>query len=124
MNKDSLEMTEADHSQITECAEIYARTYDGVIVVHGTDRLTQTGETMVRMLGVPRVPIILTGAMRPYALRTTDAVQNLTESMLAVQLLAPGVYVVLHNKVLPMPGVKKDPERRTFVRMESPAEAS
>jgi L-asparaginase len=62
------------------------------------------------------VPVVLIGAMRPYAMRTTDALQNLTEALMAVQLLAPGVYVVMHNTVLAFPGVVKDPQRGTFVR--------
>jgi hypothetical protein len=33
-----------------------------------------------------------------------------------VQVLAPGVYVAMHNKVLQFPGVVKDRDRGTFVR--------
>ena len=118
MNKDSLDMSEADHTLIAETCGALARVHDGVIVVHGTDRLANTGERIVQVLGAPRVPIVLTGAMRPYALRTTDSLQNLTEALLAVQLLAPGVYVAMHNKVLQFPGVVKDRERGTFVRAQ------
>lgn len=114
MNKDSLQMTEADHRQIAEVAGIHAQYHDGVIVVHGTDRLTRTGEEMCKVLGTPKSPIVLTGAMRPYELRSTDALQNLTESLLAVQILSPGIYVVMHNKVLQFPGVFKDYQERTF----------
>ena len=60
----------------------------------------------------------LTGAMRPYMLRNTDALQNLTEALLAVQMLPPAVYCVMHNKVLQFPGVEKDKERGTFVRRD------
>ena len=56
----------------------------------------------------PASPIVFTGAMRPYELRSTDALQNLTEALLAVQLLPPGVYVAMHNQVLQFPGVIKD----------------
>jgi len=65
---------------------------------------------------VPRRPVVLTGAMRPYELRRTDAVQNLTEALLAVQVVPPGVYVAIHNQVLAFPGVRKDYERMTFTR--------
>jgi L-asparaginase len=116
MNKDSLEMVEADHALIAQAARDYARTHDGVVIVHGTDRLAVTGERIAAETPAPRVPIVLTGAMRPYALRTTDAMQNLTEALLAVQLVSPGVYVAMHNQVLRFPGVVKDPERKTFVR--------
>ncbi|MHC4991134.1 MAG: asparaginase domain-containing protein, partial [Planctomycetota bacterium] len=63
---------------------------------------------------------VLTGAMRPYQLRNTDATQNLTEALLAVQLLLPAVYVVMHNHVLAFPGVVKDAQRGTFVRASEP----
>jgi L-asparaginase len=62
---------------------------------------------------------VLTGAMRPYELRSTDALQNLTEALLAVQLVAPGVYVAMHNRVLAFPGVIKDREHGTFVRADT-----
>ena len=37
------------------------------------------------------------------------------EALLAVQILEPGVYCVMHNKVLRFPGVSKDYEEGTFV---------
>jgi len=116
MNKDSLDMCEADHELIAQTALVYSQSHEGVVVVHGTDRLATTGERLYeRLADPPRVPVVLTGAMRPYALRTTDAVQNLTEALLAVQLLSPGVYAVMHNKVLRFPGVVKDRRNGTFV---------
>lgn len=116
MNKDSLDMSEADHTLIAETAGNFARISDGVVIVHGTDRLSVTGERIVEMHGTPPVPIVLTGAMRPYELRTSDSPQNMTEALLAVQLVQPGVYVAMHNKLLQFPGVVKDRERGTFIR--------
>jgi L-asparaginase len=116
MNKDSLEMTDADHTLIAQTTGSMAQSHDGVVIVHGTDRLAQTGDRLVELLGTPRVPVVLTGAMRPYQLRTTDAIQNMTESLLAVQLLESGVYVCMHNKVLQFPGVRKDAGKGTFVK--------
>ncbi len=116
MNKDSLDMSPEDHTLIAETAGLHGRSSDGVVIVHGTDRLAETGERCVEVLGTPTVPIVLTGAMRPYVMRNTDAVQNFTEALLAVQIVTPGVYVALHNKVLQFPGVEKDRERGTFVK--------
>ncbi len=116
MNKDSLRMTAAEHDLIARTAGTMAEAYDGVIVVHGTDRLAVTGERCVEILGTPPVPVVLTGAMRPFELKRTDATQNLTEALMAVQLLEPGVYVVMHNRVLRFPGVVKDRQRGCFVR--------
>ncbi len=115
MNKDSLDMTDADHALIARNAGEMAEAHDGVLITHGTDRLTTTGDHIVRAVGTPRVAIVLTGAMRPYELRRTDALQNLTEALLAVQVIPPGVYVAIHNTVLQFPGVMKDRVRGTFV---------
>lgn len=117
MNKDSLEMTPEDHDLIARTALHKASEVDGVVIVHGTDRLATTGDRIYSMNSKPPVPIVLTGAMRPYVMRTSDALQNLTESLLAVQLADPGVYVAMHNKLLAFPGVSKDTERGTFVRL-------
>jgi L-asparaginase len=116
MNKDSLQMTPQDHDLIARTAGSMAEAHAGIVIVHGTDRLAVTGDRIHDLLGRPRVPIVLTGAMRPYVMRNTDALQNLTEALLAVQILAPGVYVVMHNRVLQFPGVVKDKDRGTFVK--------
>ena len=116
MNKDSLEMSADDHTLIAETAARMAREHAGVVVVHGTDRLAISGERIVEVEPVPASPIVLTGAMRPYELRSTDALQNLTEALLAVQLLPSGVYVAMHNQVLKFPGVVKDRNAGTFVK--------
>ena len=116
MNKDSLEMTADDHTLIAETAARMARATQGVVVVHGTDRLAVSGHRVVELAGTPASPIVFTGAMRPYELRSTDALQNLTEALLAVQILPPGVYVAMHNRVLQFPGVEKDKVLGTFVK--------
>lgn len=115
MNKDSLAMTPEDHQAIAQAVAQAAQTHDGVLVVHGTDRLHLSGEHVVALLQTPQVPVIFTGAMRPYEMRNSDATQNLTEALLAVQIAAPGVYVAMHNRLLKFPGVVKDPSRGTFV---------
>lgn len=51
---------------------------------------------------------ILTGAMTPLGFEGSDGLQNLTESLLAVQLVRAGVYVVMHNRVFPVHRVRKD----------------
>ncbi|MDP7069806.1 MAG: asparaginase domain-containing protein [Phycisphaerales bacterium] len=117
MNKDSLDMDQADHLLIAETAMQRAASHDGVIIVHGTDTLSRTGETLDGLAGrtLP-VPVVLTGAMRPWLLRTSDALQNLTEAILAVQLLDPGVYVCMHSNVLRFPGVVKNRSALRFER--------
>src|SRR5437870_4939771 len=47
MNKDSLDMTPEDHDRIAQVAGENAATHDGVVIVHGTDRLSVSGERCV-----------------------------------------------------------------------------
>lgn len=115
MNKDSMDMTPEDHVLIAETVRQNMDRVAGIVIVHGTDRLAVTGDIVVKELGTPAVPVVLTGAMRPWELRQTDAMQNLTEALLAVQLVKPGVYLAMHNQVLAFPGVRKDASKGTFV---------
>lgn len=113
MNKDSLEMSEEDHQTIARTAHDHSESHDGVIIVHGTDRITYSGHAIMA-LGHPKTPIILTGAMRPFQMRNTDALQNLTEALICVQVISPGIYVSMHNRLLSFPGIQKNYEEMTF----------
>ena len=114
MSKDSLDMTDDDRERILHAVRVALPTSDAVIVVHGTDTLSDTGDLLFRELSDLEQPVILTGAMRPYEFRDTDALQNVTEALLAARLLNPGVYVAMHNRVLSFPGVFKDRMVLTF----------
>jgi len=117
MSKDSLEMTDDDRLQILDAVRTALAIDDAVLVVHGTDTLALTGEHLTGHLEKLARPVVLTGAMRPYEFRDTDAFQNITEALLACRLLAPGVYCVMHNQALKFPGVVKDRQHRTFRRV-------
>ena len=116
MSKDSLDMTDEDLELIVESVRAGLAEHDGVVVVHGTDRLADTGELLYRQLSSPDKPVVLTGAMRPFELRQTDAIQNITEALLAIQLLEPGIWCVMHNKAMRFPGVRKDRNRLTLMK--------
>lgn len=116
MKKDSLDLTDADREAIVAAVERELDNADAILVVHGTDTLSVTGELLHARLGVLTIPVILTGAMRPYEFRDTDAIQNVTEALLACRLLSPGVFAVMHNKALQFPGVVKDRQNLTFVK--------
>jgi L-asparaginase/Glu-tRNA(Gln) amidotransferase subunit D len=65
------------------------------------------------------MPVVLTGAMTPLGFEGSDGLQNLTESLLAVQLIRPGVYVVMHNRVYPVHRVRKDHSLGRFMWTDS-----
>jgi L-asparaginase len=116
MNKDSLEMTDADRERVLAAVREKIDTEPGpVVITHGTDTMVETGLLLQNNLGELRYPVILTGAMTPLGFEASDGLQNLTESLLAARVLAPGVYVVMHNQVFPVDRVRKDRERAQFV---------
>lgn len=137
MSKDSLYMTDEDRSRVVgalraagaDCAPPNTPPTHGVIVLHGTDTLNATGEAILKAFSsnggggregaaatTLRVPVILTGAMRPYEMTRSDALQNLTEAIFATGVVGPGVYAAAHGRLLAFPGVTKDRSRMTFVK--------
>jgi L-asparaginase len=116
LNKDSLDLTDDDRELILRTTAEASREAQAVVIVHGTDTLAATGERLHRELSDLRVPVVLTGAMRPFEFRDSDALQNVTEALLACRLSPPGVYVAMHNRLLRFPGVEKDRVTRAFIK--------
>jgi L-asparaginase len=58
--------------------------------------------------------IVLTGAMVPYSVSSSDSLFNLGCAFAAVQLLAPGVYVVMNGRVFSWDRVRKNYDRGVF----------
>ena len=117
MSKDSLFMTDDDRARLVASvreASIASPRPDGIVVLHGTDTLTQSGERLLKELSPLPLPVVLTGAMRPFEMKRSDALQNLTESIFAAGFLSPGVYCVAHGRALAFPGIVKDREKGTF----------
>ena len=115
MNKDSLEMTDADRAEVRDRVAGLLTEGAPIVISHGTDTMVETGRFLQGSFPGLKVPIILTGAMTPLGFEGSDGLQNLTESLLAARLLQPGVYIVLHGQVFPVSHVRKDKERATFV---------
>jgi len=115
MNKDSLEMTDADRQRVLDTVREKLKEPAPVIITHGTDTMVETGLLLKQNLANLQSPIVLTGAMTPLGFEGSDGLQNLTESLMAARTLAPGVYVVMHNQVFPVDQVRKDRELARFV---------
>ena len=115
MNIDSLQMTDADRATLAARIAPLLPAARPIVITHGTDTMAQTGIYIQRAFPQLAVPVILTGAMRPLGFDHSDGLQNLTESLLAARLLAPGVYIVLHGQVFPADRARKDRDLGTFV---------
>lgn len=114
--KDSLEMSDQDRQIILlAIADHLEKEQTPIVVLHGTDTMELTALHLYRHL-TPSVPVIMTGAMKPFGFENSDALQNFTESLLAAQLLLPGIYICMHGRVHQMPGVRKNKKYGTFIR--------
>jgi len=121
---DSLDMS-ADHRQqivATTRAVLADASADAIVITHGTDTLADTAAELVAGLGQPAVPVVLTGAMVPWRVAASDAAQNIAQALVACRLVAPGVHVVFHSRVIPGACVAKDYERLTMI--ETPSHSS
>jgi L-asparaginase len=115
MNIDSLQMTDEDRAELVARMTPLLQKKRPIVVTHGTDTMAETGIYLQRTFPGLEVPVILTGAMRPLGFEHSDGLQNLTESLLAARLLAPGVYIVMHGQVFAADRAVKDRDLGTFV---------
>lgn len=120
-NKDSLQMTANDRLLLLGIVRGLLNEKAPILITHGTDTMVETGVFLERELRELVVPLVLTGAMTPLGFEGSDGLQNLTESLFALQLLPPGVYIVMHGRALPVRYASKDRERSRFVWKEGPA---
>ena len=118
MNIDSLNMTDTDRAAILRTVSSLLPEKAPILITHGTDTMVETGLYLHRALPKLEIPIVMTGAMAPLGFEGSDALQNLTESLLAARLLAPGIYIVSHNQVFPIANVRKDRALGRFVRAD------
>ena len=74
----------------------------GIVVTHGTDTLEETAYLLARTLD-PRIPVVITGAMRTSSDEGFDGPRNLTDAAVVAASAASagrGTLVVFHGKIL------------------------
>ena len=89
MNKDSLEMTDADRAEVRDRVIELLPEGAPIVISHGTDTMVETGLFLERAFPDLKIPLILTGAMTPLGFEGSDALQNLTESLFAARCSRP-----------------------------------
>jgi L-asparaginase len=112
MMVDSLEMRDEDRAIILfNCTKTPAQR---ILLTHGTDRMVETARTLAEA-GIVGKTIVLTGAMIPYAFGTSsDGFFNLGSALAFVQVLPPGVYVVMNGRYFSWDRVRKNRQTGTF----------
>ncbi len=114
MMVDSLEMTDADRELIAHnCADAPER---HIVITHGTDTMVETARALAAR--VQGKSIVLTGAMVPFAFGSSDGLFNLGGAITAVQVLPPGVYVIMNGRVFPWDRVRKNRSTGVFEEVE------
>lgn len=109
LQKDSLDMTEADRQLVRRRVE--ADSCDRIVVTHGTDTMVETARALA---GIPGKTIVLTGSMQPARFRSTDAVFNIGTAIGAVQSLPPGVYLAMNGRIFDPLRTRKNREKNCF----------
>ena len=118
MNKDSLFMTDDDRSLLIQFIKSQLEKNIPIVILHGTDTMAVSAERCFQDIKGPKVPIIFTGAMKPLGFEDSDALQNVTEALLASKIVSPGIYLSFHGRVFKVPGVKKNRHRGTFEQID------
>lgn len=115
--KDSLELTLEDRNQLRLAVEQSIETK--IIITHGTDTMWKTAafilDKVAALIVAQQKTVVLCGAMRPAAFKETDAAHNAGMATCAVQLLPPGVHVVMNGEIFSQPlRIYKDLDRNIF----------
>ncbi len=87
LNCDSAHMGPSEWLLLADRIRSKWRSYDGVVVLHGTDTMAYTACALSFLLKPCIKPVVLTGALRPLSALRTDARSNLIS---AVEIAARG----------------------------------
>lgn len=82
MNIDSTNMRPRDWMRIARAVRDSYDSYDGFVILHGTDTMAYTAAALSYLVRDSEKPIVLTGSQQPMASPFTDAKLNLYQSVL------------------------------------------
>ena len=108
--KDSLFFEDSDRAAIA--AAVAEAPEQSIVITHGTGTMGETA----RYLDERPVEktIVLTGAMRPFSLYSSDGEFNLGAAITAAQILEPGVWGAMNGRIFPAQHLNKNVEQGRF----------
>lgn len=87
---------------LEKCIEQHYETYDGFLILHGTDTMAYTAAALSYLVQNSPKPIVLTGSQKPMEDADTDAKENIYQSILyLVSEKASDVTIVFAGRVIP-----------------------
>lgn len=112
MQKDSLEMTDADRETIRQA--VTASPENEIVITHGTDTMVDTARVLHT---IPNKTIVLTGALSPALFKNSDAMFNIGAALTAAQTKLAGVYIAMTGVIFDYDKVRKDVENNRFMAL-------
>jgi L-asparaginase len=98
---DSSDMTPAYWLKIANDIQQHYESFDGFVVLHGTDTMAYTASALAFMLQNLGKPVVLTGAQLPLGQARNDARENLkTAMMIAADYAIPEVCLLFDEQLL------------------------
>jgi len=111
---DSLYMDDTYRAKLAD--ECYLAPETQILVTHGTDTMAETATFLNNH--VKGKTIVLTGAMVPYKLGSSDGLFNLGSAIAFVQVLPAGVYIAMNGRMFNTGQVRKNREAGLFERID------
>ena len=112
MQKDSLEMTDADREAIRQA--VTASPENEIVITHGTDTMVDTARVLHT---IPNKTIVLTSALSPALFKNSDAMFNIGAALTAAQTKLAGVYIAMTGVIFDYDKVRKDVEKNRFMAL-------
>ena len=109
--KDSLDMDNDDRLIIAQ--KIKIEPIKNIVVVHGTDTMVQTAQTIKEHTSQDKV-VVITGAMLPFSIKESDAMFNFGGAFIATQTLDPGIWISMNGHIFRSDDVEKNKGKGVF----------
>ena len=99
-NLDSTNVQPEEWIQIAEEVRKEGISYDGVVILHGTDTMAYTAAALSFLLQPVKKPVILTGSQIAMEAEGSDAISNLIQAVQTAVSGVPGVFIVFAGKII------------------------
>ncbi len=76
------------------------RSYDGIVVTHGTDTMAYTASMISFMIQNPLIPIVFTGSQLPIDNELTDAISNIKAAFKMASSSYRGIFIAFDREII------------------------